>query len=578
MGALAIALLLKIPALPNCPAIFWPTASASLRMYCAEIAANKRTVDDLLEAIRLVEDLPPDHPMRDEIDRQVEIWSAMILELADEAFHAGDLDGAIAIAEQIPTHLAARDQIEEQVREWQRVWAEGREIYQQVEAELRNQNFQAAFRTSNRLLDVDNTYWQTTQHEQLQTLITSARRDGSVLTRAKNLADQGTVNSLQEAIGLVQGIPESSYVHGDAQAFLAELGDTMLDIAQAALDRQDYEAAIAIIEAIPDDLNLDEEAADFLNLASAQSYAWRGTVVDLETAITRASQLRRDRPLYRRAQTLIQEWRLEIQDVRRLNAARQLAQPGTVPALQAAIAEAQLVPNGNPRASEAAQLVNAWVTDIQTIEDQPILDQAIQLAQSGTVQALQAAIATAQQIESDRALAGDAEERIANWRERIQMAQDQPILDRARQLASVGAWEDAIATAQQIQSGRSLYNDAQSSIASWQNRLQGQSQLQDAYAVADSGTIAGLVSAIQIANQVPAGNSSRPEADQMINTWSYQLLNAAEAQSAVDLDGAIAIAQSIPPRTEAYATAQLRIQAWRQQLGNAPANPANSAN
>ena len=544
-------------------------------MYCAEIAANKRTVDDLLEAIRLVEDLPPDHPMRTEIDRQVALWSVMILELADEAFHSGDLEGAIAIAEQIPAHLAASDQIEDQIQEWQGIWAEGEEIYRQVEAELRNQNFQAAFRTSNRLLDVDNTHWQTTRHEQLQTLITSARRDGSVLTRAKNLADQSTVSSLQEAIRLVQSIPESSYVYGDAQTFLAELGNSMLDIAQSSLDRGDYEGAIAIIEALPDNLNLDEEAEDFLNLASAQSYAWRGTVVDLETAISRASQLRRDRPLYRRAQTFIQEWRIEIQDIRRLNTARQLAQPRTIAALRAAIAEAQLVPEGNPRAGEAAQLVADWIAEIQTIEDQPILDQATQLAQPGTVPALQSAIATAQQIEGDRALSSEAAAQITAWTERIQMVQDQPILERARQLASVGAWDDAIAMARQIQSGRSLYDDAQRDIAGWQNRLEGQAQLQDAYAIADSGTIAGLVSAIQIANQVPANNSSRDEADQMINTWSYQLLNAAEAQSTVDLQGAIAIAQSIPPRTEAYAPAQLRIQTWQQQLGTAPSLPSN---
>ncbi len=570
MGALAIALLLKIPALPNCPAIFWPTASASLRMYCAEIAANKRTVNDLLEAIRLLEDLPPDHPMRAEIDRQVESWSALILELADEAFHGGDLEGAIAMAQQIPAHLAASDQVEAQIKEWQLIWAEGEDIYRQVEAELRTQNFQAAFRTSNQLLNVNNTYWQTTQHERLQTLITSARRDGSVLTRAKDLADRGTVESLQEAIRLVQGISESSYVHGEARTFLAELGESMLDIAQAALDREDYEGAIALVNSIPDDLDLDEAAADFLRLASAQRYAWRGTVVDLETAIVRASQLRRDRPLYRRAQAFIQDWQSEIQDIRRLDAARQLARPGTVTALRAAIAEAQLVPDGNPREGDAAQLASNWRREIQVIEDQPILDQAIQLAQSETLPDLQAAIATAEQIGSNRALANDAAERITAWTERVQMMQDQPILDRARQLASVGAWDDAIATAQQIQSGRSLHNAAQRDITNWQNRLEGQAQLQDAYTIADSGTVAGLVSAIQVANRVPANNSSRAEADQMINTWSNQLLTAAEAQAAADIQGAIAIAQSIPPRTEAYAAAQLRIQAWQQQLDTAP--------
>ncbi|WP_156120595.1 hypothetical protein [Neosynechococcus sphagnicola] len=62
VGLLAVALLLKLPALPNCPAIFWPMASASMRLYCAQVAANKQTVADLLEAISLVNSLPADHP------------------------------------------------------------------------------------------------------------------------------------------------------------------------------------------------------------------------------------------------------------------------------------------------------------------------------------------------------------------------------------------------------------------------------------------------------------------------------------------------------------------------------------
>jgi len=38
-----------------------PMASASLRLHCAQVAANKQTVDDLLEAIALVQALPSNH-------------------------------------------------------------------------------------------------------------------------------------------------------------------------------------------------------------------------------------------------------------------------------------------------------------------------------------------------------------------------------------------------------------------------------------------------------------------------------------------------------------------------------------
>lgn len=572
-GLLAIALLLKIPALPNCPAIFWPTASASLRMYCAEIAANKRTVDDLLEAIQLLESLPPDHPLREEIDRLIETWSMMILELGDEAFHAGKLEEAIAMAEKIPPHLAAHELVADQVKQWRLIWAEGEEIYREVETLLRQQKFQEAFQRSNQLLAVDNTYWQTTQHETLQGAIAQARRDGSTLARATRLAE-GSLEEIIEGIRLAQGIPESSYLFDVAQKALENFQQGILDLAQDALDREDYDGAIAIIEGIPEDLDLGEEAQDFLNLASAQSHAWRGSATDLETAIAQARRLERDRPLYDRAQRLIRGWQAELQTLRRLDAAQQIAQGGTVTALRAAIAEAQLIPGDNPRIGDVQSQIATWTARIETIEDQPILDQAIQLAQSGTVQALQAAIATAQQISPNRALGGEAQERIASWTNRIQMIQDQPILDRARQLANQGNWEEAIATAQQITAGRSLYADAQAEVSAWQSRIQGQSQLQQAYEMAGNGSVAGLSAAIQLANQVPSDSRSRPEADQMIYTWSYQLLNAAEAQALVDPAAAIAIAEGIPPRTEAYAIAQLRIQTWRQQLQAPPTVPA----
>ena len=78
-----MAMLLKLPAAPNCPAIFWPLASASVRLHCAQVAANKETVDDLLEAIALVDSLPKDHPLRPEIDRHIEEWSLDILKIGD---------------------------------------------------------------------------------------------------------------------------------------------------------------------------------------------------------------------------------------------------------------------------------------------------------------------------------------------------------------------------------------------------------------------------------------------------------------------------------------------------------------
>ena len=63
IGFTATTMLFKLPKSPQCSRIFWPIASASMRLYCAQLSADERTVDGLLKAIELVASLPKDHPL-----------------------------------------------------------------------------------------------------------------------------------------------------------------------------------------------------------------------------------------------------------------------------------------------------------------------------------------------------------------------------------------------------------------------------------------------------------------------------------------------------------------------------------
>lgn len=566
LGVLSAAILLKLPALPNCPAIFWPTASASLRLYCAELAANKRTTDDLLEAIALVNQLPEEHPLRPEINRLIEAWSLDILQLGDETFNRGDLNQAIAIARRIPAETPAHELVEERIQKWQAIWAEGEKIFEEAKAALRKEDFRGAFTIANRLLLVDNTHWQTTKYDDLNDLITVARRDGGKLAEARNLASSGTVEAILEAMALIKEVNSQSVLYEEAQKLLKEMGRDMIALAQNALDRGDYAEAIAIIGQIPEDLQLESESEDFLTLARAQNAAWRGSIPDLEEAILQAKRIKSDRPLYSRAQQLISQWQVEIQDVTRLGAAQNLAQSGTVSDLRSAIAEAQTIPSGNPKWDDAQGLIGDWASQIEVIEDSPYLDRAEQLAAGGDAVSLQAAINEASQIGSGRALYGKAQDRIATWVDQLQRMQDQPLLDRARQLAQQGDLASAIVTAEQIQSGRVLYDEAQSEVQSWRSESDGYLRMQQAQQLASSGTPSALVSAIRAAEQVPEGSSSRSEANQMIEAWSSDLMSAAQLQARSDLRAAIGIAELIPSYSSRYSEAQQQIQAWRDLL------------
>ncbi|MEB3360087.1 MAG: chromosome segregation ATPase [Synechococcales bacterium] len=566
VGGFAAAVLFKIPALPNCPAIFWPTASASLRLYCAELAANKKTEKDLLKAIALVDKLPDEHPMRQEIDRLVEAWSLEILDLAEVQFQNGEIDEAIAIARRIPRDVPAHDLVDKRIDDWREVWAEGERIFQEAEAQLQQENFKEAFAIALRLLSVGNQHWETTQYDKLNQIIETAREDGTKLTEARNLVKRGGLDNILEAIQLIEDIDEESYVYPAARRTIEDFWGTALDLGLEALDRGNADTALKVARSLPDTTEYQAKAHDLRELAYALTQASRGTVTDLEAAIIQAKKLQAERPLYSQAQQMISRWQLEIQDVQRLARAEKLAEPGGVENLRAAIAEAKLVLDTNPRAGEAQEAIARWSDQIQTIEDGPYLERARELASRGDVLSLQAGILEARRINEGSPLYDEAASLIAGWTERVERIEDQPILTESEELARVGNLPAAIARAEQIRAGRVLYNEAQANIQRWQGQITGATQLQEAVNTASTGTPSSLASAIQALEQIPPDNPSRSEAEQLMNRWSQEILQRARQAAGNNLERAIAIANLVPPRTEAYAAAQLNITTWQEQL------------
>jgi hypothetical protein len=570
IAVLAMAMLFKLPSAPNCPAIFWPLASASVRLHCAQLAASKQTVDDLLQAITLVKQLPSNHPLRGEVDRFLEEWSRDVLKLASESFQAGKLDEAIATAKRIPNDMSAYKLVEAKIQDWQSVWAKGEEIYKDTEDAMRNARWQQAFMTASKLLRIDNRFWETTKYQQLNGLITKSREDGDKLAKAEDLSKSGSVDNLLKAIKIAEAVTADSYMYQKAQEAIPLFGRKMLDIAQNQLDKREADEAISIAQQIPVNAGLQTQTEDFIAIAEAQRNAWIGTVSGLEAAIAQAQQIQPERAVYQQAQSLIARWQLEIADVARLEKARTLASQGTVADLTAAIAEAQLVPVNNPRSSEARQEIGRWVGQVQTIQDRPFLDRAEQLALVSDTNSLQAAIAEASQIRRGRALYPEARKKINEWTAIIQRSQDQPYLDRARELARSGDLSAAIQTASQITGNRALSGEASAAIGDWQGQVNARNNWSKAREVALSGTPNALAEAIRLANRVPDSSALRSDVNPAIDQWSQQLLDIARSQSESDLERAIQTARLIPRGTAAYSTARSQIRTWREYLNPEP--------
>ena len=570
VGGLAAALLFKLPAIPNCPSTFWPTASASLRIYCAQLAANKQTVDDLLEGIELINTLPKDHPLRPEVDRSIQQWSQDILTLAATTFDRGDLKGAIAIAQRIPANTSAHREVAERIKRWQAVWGEAEGIYQKAEDALLEQDPRLAFNVAVQLLDVGNTYWETVKYQELTDLITASREDGNKLAKIRRLGKRGGLKNLLSAVAMVQEIKPNSPVFPAAQRLLNSLGKDMLALADDEMRRRDLAGALAIIEQIPDTANLKSEIQDFSTLAQARAATWNGSASDIEAAIGQAQRIRRDRPLYGKAQELIADWQVELRDLAVLSRAQQIAELGGIDDLRAAIGEASQIPRRNPRGDDARTQISRWTRDIQTSEDRPILDQAEQMAIPGDLDSLQSAIAIANRIGRGRALYADAQEQVRVWTRQVQQMQA-PLIEPAA-LEVPGT---AIAPAASGRAANSTGSNAATPrvpaeitlVPSQRQAEQSSDQatLMEAYNTANTGTPTMLVSAIQTANQVSASSPWRSEADRLIEFWSQQVLQIAQQTAPNDAATAIALARTIPPRTGSYAQAQQLIDQWQQR-------------
>ncbi len=520
-------------------------------------------VESLLNAIALVDRLPEDHPLRNDINARIEDWATLVLDLAERSFEEGDIEKAIESARKIPAKTAAAAVVEERVARWQSIWQEGEDKFNTAIEKIKEKDFQAAFTLSVALLDVNNKYWSGEKYNELTQKISLAREDSRQLSEALGFAKEGTLKGYKEALKRLKEISEESVFYAEAQGKRQDIAKEMLEVGEGLLDNQQLSAAQAMLGAIPRDVDLDEEIADFQIFVAAYQQAWTGNVSGLEGAINRLKAVGKDRPSYDKAQQLIGRWEGEIKDVALLNQAKERANRGSTADLSAAIEIADRISRDSAQWDSASAEIGDWRTQVETVQDRPILDRADRLAAAGSADGLRAAIQEARKISSGRTLAGEANRRVENWTARIQRIEDEPILNQARQTANRGDRAGAIALASRIGEGRALYESAQEEIGRWQAEEAGRQRLSEATNVAARGDADALADAIDLALRVPENSESRAGANTQINRWSWELLRQAESVSLSNLNTAIELANRIPSRAEAYDAAQIRLRDWQ---------------
>lgn len=567
VGFLATWQLLNMQKSPNCPKIFWPIASASLRLYCAQLSADSRTVEGLLAAIALVEALPEDHPLRSQVNQQVEEWARDILNLAEKDYQAGNLQQAIAKARQIPNNMAVAAIIEERIAKWQGTWTEGNEILSKLEENLRASNWNQSFRLAVDLLNLNNEYWATVKYNEALAKITVAREDSSKLDNAFNLFARGGLDNWLKVIEEARKIQASSYAYQEAEKLIGKTEDKLQEYAERLIERKQWQALRDLANQTPKDLKIKEDVTDWSLLSAAALDAEAGTVDGLEAGILGLEQIDPSRPLHQTALAMRERWQLQVQDLKILSEARDLAQAGTIEQYSAAIVKAGEVPRTNPLWSQAQQEIGSWNRQIQVIEDRPILERAREIALPGDINSLSNAIIQARAITNNRVLYRDAQREIGDWQARIERMEDQPILDQAQALANLKDYSTAIETANQIPPGRALSGEASQNIRRWRRELRARQNLQQANQLAAMGTAEGLTRAIALVTNISTKTDAGVQRTELLERWSYQLLSLAtdQANNGRYLE-AIRLAESVSPESTAYSSARSQMQGWRNIL------------
>jgi tetratricopeptide (TPR) repeat protein len=235
---LALGLLLNPKAVPNCPEIFVPMSSASLRVYCGQLAASKQTLKDLSTAIDLVKDISPNDPTRAYVDSNVQRWALAILRLAEATYQEGNYEEAVAAAKKVPNNVPAYKIVAKRLGQWEETWTKAVALDKETRALLRSSKWVNAYSVAVKLTRLNNNYWATTKYQELADLVQVAKADSSKLDEARLLVKNTEIKPLLQAIEIAKKIDSNSFAHTEAQTLIGTAAKKMLELARCARNCQ----------------------------------------------------------------------------------------------------------------------------------------------------------------------------------------------------------------------------------------------------------------------------------------------------------------------------------------------------
>ncbi|PZV10089.1 MAG: hypothetical protein DCF22_17355 [Leptolyngbya sp.] len=479
IGAAALWLLTTPPPSADCQKISSLSTDME-QLYCTQEAARSGELPKLLAGMDTLNRWAPDHPLYREAQRLIAEWSQPVLTAARDRITQSDLTGAVELASRIPKTSPLYLEAQADITKWQRFWQKGEAIATAAKTAMKAQQWGITAEKIGLLREFTQDYWRYERTNALTQQLESEQRSRRYFAQAQEVAKPYQPEQLGAAIAVVSRMDTKTYAWADAQKMLSQWSETLLSLSYQNWVKGNLAQSMTLAKRVAPNPKLTQTAQDLIWLAQARSHSLGSRTTlkptlpqlwNLTAAIATAELLQPASRYYPQAQANLKSWKAQIQDFTLLQlgwAVSSLPQPQ---ALQLAIWQGQQITSDRPRRAQAQTLVAYWQQALLKSEDLPYLAYARKLADTRSIPALQAAIAQATVVQAGRPLHPEAQTLVAAWTGTIQTIQDQPTLDRAWALASQGNLNGAIQTAAGIAPNRSLYGQAQGAIASWQAEI-----------------------------------------------------------------------------------------------------------
>lgn len=450
------------------------------QLYCTQESARSGELPKVLAGMDTLNRWAPDHPLYREAQRLIAEWSQPVLTAARDRIAQSDLTGAVELASRIPKTSPLYAEAQAEITKWQQFWQKGEAIATAIQTALKAQQWDVAAAKIGLLREFKQDYWRYERPNALAQQLESEQRSRRYFAQAQEVAKPNQPDQLGSAIAMVSRMDTKTHAWSDAQKLLSQWSETLLSLSYQNWVKGNLAQSMTLAKLVMPNPKLTQTAQDLIWLGQARSHSLGSRTTlkptlpqlwNLTAAIATADLLQPNSRYYPQAQANLISWKAQFQDLSLLQLGWAV---GSVPypqAFQLALWHGQQITRDRPRRAQAQTLLAYWQQELLKSEDLPYLAYARKLANKRSIPALKAAIAQANVVQIGRPLHPEARTLMAGWTGNIQTIQDQPTLDRALALAAQGNLNGAIQAAAGIAPNRSLYEQAQGAIGSWQAEI-----------------------------------------------------------------------------------------------------------